>query len=53
MIHDVGVTSGWIWDSNLLYETAPFEIRRLLNALLQFNVSGEICDPVSNKWVEI
>ena len=53
MVDDVEVTSGWIWDSDLLYETAHFEIRRLLNVLLQFNVSSEICDPVSNKWVEI
>ena len=47
------MNSGWIWDSDLLFETALFEIKRLLNDLLQFNVSGEICDPVSNKWVEI
>ena len=33
-VNDVRVTSGWIWDSDLLSETALFEIRRLLNALI-------------------
>ena len=45
------MTSGWIWDSDLLSKTTPFETRRLSNALPQFN--GEICDLVSNKMVEI